>query len=254
MPTFSHTRILHRDGAKNQPLLRLCYGDLMPSCANDFSHRRKRSLLKKPSIDRLLAIADNRAVVRARDLSRFGIHPQILRRAVHRGLPVKIDRGLYARKDFSGSYKRQVMVACKRVPHGVVCLESALRFHRILSPGSDPICMAIHRKARKPVVKGLQLRFVRFSGQALTQGVVNMRIGGEPIRVCSVAKTVADCIKYRRQVGATLAIDALREGVAQGKCSRERLQHFAKVRRVEKLFRDVYSSAVQPKFLDSATA
>jgi hypothetical protein len=38
--------------------------------------------------------------------------------------------------------------------------------------------MAIDRKAKKPVVDGLKLRFVRFSGDALTQGVVNTRING----------------------------------------------------------------------------
>jgi predicted transcriptional regulator of viral defense system len=198
--------------------------------------------LKKPSIDRLLSIAEKQAVVRSRDFSRFGIHRQALKRAVHRGLLVRIDRGLYACKDFSADYTGRLMAACKRVPHGVVCLESALRFHRVLPRDPEPICMAIDRKARKPVINGLQLRFVRFSGQALTQGVVNMRIGGEPIRVYSVAKTVADCLTYRKKVGMNLAVEALREGILQGKCSLERLRHFAKIRGVEKLLRDVYSS------------
>jgi len=36
--------------------------------------------------------------------------------------------------------------------------------------------MAIDRKARKPLVNGSRMRFVRFSGRALTQGVVNARI------------------------------------------------------------------------------
>jgi predicted transcriptional regulator of viral defense system len=207
------------------------------------SHAEGRSsLLKKPSIDRMLSIAEKQALVRSRDFSRFGIHRQTLKRAVHRGLLVKIDRGLYACKDFAGDYQGRLMAACKRVPHGVVCLESALRFHRVLPRGSAPICMAIDRKARKPVINGLQLRFVRFSGQALTQGVVNMRIGGEPIRVYSVAKTVADCLTYRRKVGMNLAVEALREGILQGKCSLERLRHFAKIRGVEKLLRAAYSS------------
>jgi high-affinity nickel permease len=38
------------------------------------------------------------------------------------------------------------------------------------------------------------LRFVRFSGQALTQGVVNTRIDGVPVRIYSAAKTIADCL------------------------------------------------------------
>jgi hypothetical protein len=45
--------------------------------------------------------------------------------------------------------------------------------------------MAIDIKAKKPVVNGLRLRFVRFSDQAFTQGVVNARIDGVPLRIYS---------------------------------------------------------------------
>ncbi len=163
------------------------------------------------------------------------IHRQTLKRAVDRRLLAKIDRGLYKRSNLSPGFERQVLLACQRVPHGVVCLESALRYHGILLRDSDPIWMAIDRKARKPVVNGLRLRFVRFSGNALTQGVVNTRIDGVPVRIYSVAKAIADCLKYRRKIGPRLAIQALR--VAQGKCSRERLQHFARICGVRKLLR-----------------
>jgi predicted transcriptional regulator of viral defense system len=84
-------------------------------------------------------------------------------------------------------------------------------------------------------VNGLRLRFVRFSGSALTQGVVNTRIDGVPVRIYSVVKTIADCLKYRKKIGIHFATRALR--VVQGKCSRERLQHFAKICRVNKLLR-----------------
>jgi predicted transcriptional regulator of viral defense system len=143
------------------------------------------------SINRLLSMAETKIVLRARDLSRWGIHPQTVSRAVRHGLLVKIDRGLYACQAFSRNYKRRVMIACQRVPHGVVCLESALRFHGVLPPTPGPIRLAIHRKARKPALQDLRLCFVWFSGQTLTQGVVNMRIDGEPVRVYSVAKTIA---------------------------------------------------------------
>jgi len=190
----------------------------------------------------LLSIAEKKIVLRAGDLSRYGIHPQTISRAVRHGLLVKIDLGLYACQAFSKNYKRQVMIACQRVPHGVVCLESALHFHGILPIAPGPIRLAIDRKARKPALQDLRLRFVRFSGKALTQGVVNMRVDGEPVRVYSVAKTIADCLKYRRKVRANLAVDALRESIRQKKCSRERLQHFARIRRVEKLVEIAYSA------------
>lgn len=100
---------------------------------------------------------------------------------------------------------------------------------------SGVIWMAIDRKARKPAVKGLGLRFVRFSGDALTQGVVNTRIGGVPVRVYSVAKTVADCFKYRNKIGVETAVRSLRQTISTKKCSRERLHHFAKICRVSRL-------------------
>src|SRR5260370_11705208 len=130
------------------------------------------------SMNRLVSIVDNLTVVRARDMLKYGIHRQTLKRAVDRGLLAKIDRGLYTRRELSPDFECQVLLACERVPHGVVCLESSLRFHGILPTSSGPIWMAIDRNARKPVVNSPRLRFVRFSGNALTQGVVNTRIDG----------------------------------------------------------------------------
>ncbi len=189
------------------------------------------------SIKRLLSIAETKIILRVGDLSRYGIHPQTVSRAVRHGLLVKIDRGLYACQAFSKNYKRRVMIACQRVPHGVVCLESALQFHGILPPTPGPVRLAIHRKARKPALQDLRLRFVRFSGHALTQGVVNMRIDGESVRVYSVAKTIADCLKYRRKLGSELLRKAVDKALRQTKCTRERLLHFARICRVEKLLR-----------------
>jgi predicted transcriptional regulator of viral defense system len=190
---------------------------------------------------RLVSIVEKKTVVRARDLYRSGIHPEALSRALQRGLLLKIGRGLYARKDFSADFEHQIMLACKRVPNGIVCLKSAVRYHGLLPLDSASICMAIDSKAKKPVVNGLRLRFVRFSGKALTRGVENRRIDGVPIRIYSLAKTIADCVKYRRKLRGNLAGKVLRESIARRKCSEQRLRHFAKICRVEKLVQDAYS-------------
>ena len=149
---------------------------------------------------------------------------------------------LYVSKDFRADFERQILLACKRVPNGVVCLESAVKYHDILPLDSDSIWMAIDFKAKKPVANGLTLRFVRFSGQALTQGVVNMKIDGVPVRIYSTAKPVADCLKYRRKIGSDLAARILQESIAGKKCSEQRLRHFVKICRVYKLVHVAYSS------------
>lgn len=188
----------------------------------------KASLCLTPLL-RLLRVQPNRsAVVQASDFREEGIHHQILRRAVDRGFLTKVDRGLYLTPGRPLDLEHRIILACKRVPHGVVCLETALRFHGVLHSNSDLIWMAIDRKARKPIVKGLPFRFVRFSGDALTQGVVNARIDGVPVRVYSAAKTVADCFKYRNKIGFEVAVRSLLESIRQKKCRRERLWHFAR--------------------------
>jgi predicted transcriptional regulator of viral defense system len=190
-----------------------------------------------PLLSRLCALANQVAIIRSSELKKHGIHRQTLKRAVDHGVVRKIARGLYARPELPLDLEHRIILACRRVPRGIVCLESALRLHGILSTESDVIWMAIDHKARRPALTGLNIRFVRFSGQSLTQGVVNTRVHGEAVRVYSVAKTVADCLKYRRKLDIELLTKAIDEALRQTKCTRERLLHFARICRVEKLLR-----------------
>jgi hypothetical protein len=89
-----------------------------------------------------------------------------LSRGLRRGLFLKIGRGFHTRKDFSADFDRQIMLVCKRVPSGVVCLSPRLSTMAFLPLDSASIWMAIDFKAKKPMANGLKLHFVRFSGQA----------------------------------------------------------------------------------------
>ena len=55
------------------------------------------------------------------------------------------------------------------------------------------------------------LRIVRFSGVALTEGIEKRFINGVPVRAINVARTVADCIKFRKNIGPDVALEALPE-------------------------------------------
>ena len=176
-------------------------------------------------------------IIRSSELKKHGIHRETLKRAAACGIVRKMDRGLYVRPELLLDLKQRIILACSRVPHGIVCLQSALRFHGIVSTESDVIWMAIGHKARRPALTGLNMRFVWFSGQALTQGVVNIRVDGEPIRIYSVAKTIADCLKYRRKLDAAVLTKVINEALCQTKCTRERLLHFARICRVENILR-----------------
>jgi predicted transcriptional regulator of viral defense system len=134
-----------------------------------------------------------------------------------------------------GRNRDQIAEACLRVPQGVVCLPSALYFHGLIASKPQEIWMAIGSKVRLPRVDFLPLKIVRFSGDALTQGVVNSKIDGVPVRVYSPMKTIADCYKFRSKLGTEVARAALESSVAIGSYSRYRLLHFGRICRVEKL-------------------
>jgi len=50
---------------------------------------------------------------------------------------------------------------------------------------------------------------MRFSGSAFTEGVESHDIENVRVRVYNLAKTVADCFKYRNKIGLDIPFEAL---------------------------------------------
>ncbi len=180
----------------------------------------------------VLEIAKRLGILRPRDLDMYGIPRVYLHRLRRRGLLQRVGRGLYTLSNVEATERHTFAEACKRVPHGVLCLLSALRFHDITTQAPFEVWMAIEEKARLPKVDYPAMRFVRFSGRALTEGVMEEQIEGVSIKVYDPGKTVADCFKYRNKIGLDVALEALRECRRQGKCSMDQLWHYGKICRV----------------------
>lgn len=187
--------------------------------------------------NKVLAIAKRKGILRVKDLHAAGIHPEYLRRLCEKGVLVKIGRGLYMPADAQPSANISLAQAARRVPHGVVCLLSALRFHGIGTANPFEIWMALDQDVRQPRVEYPPLRIVRFSGRALKEGIEQHRIESVQVQVYNPAKTVADCFKYRNKIGLDVAIEALRDCLQNRKCTRDQLWQYAKVCRVTEVMR-----------------
>ena len=187
--------------------------------------------------EQALKLTKTLGLVRPKDLAHYGIAPVYLRRLLHTGELVQSVRGVYKLPDHRATPHHHLAQACKRIPGGVVCLQSALHFHGLIKQRPSQIWMAIDRKARLPSVGDLPIRFVRFSGAALREGVEEHPIEGVPLRVTSCAKTVVDLFEYRNKLGLTLALDALRDCLRRQKCPVDELWGFAIVCRVETVIR-----------------
>ena len=199
--------------------------------------------MSQRKIDRVLEMASRAGVLRPRDLAAKGLPPEYLWRLAQRGLLERVGRGLYSPPNAELITERRSMVeATTRIPKGVVCLVSALRFHEIGTQSPMRVWMAIDRKARKPKTGDLPIRVVRFSGAALTEGVELYEAEGTPLRVYSVPKTVADCFKYRHKIGLGVALEALEESWKARRCTMDEFWHFAKICRVANVMRPYLES------------
>jgi len=130
----------------------------------------------------------------------------------------------------------------RRVPKGVICLLTALSFHELTTQLPFQVWLAIDNKAAAPKMDYPPLRLVRFSGLALTEGTEEHVVDGETVRVTGVAKTVADCFKYRNKIGLDVALEALRDGWAQRKLTMDAIWHYAAVNRVGNVMRPYLES------------
>ena len=63
------------------------------------------------------------------------------------------------------------------------------------------------------------MQIVRFSKKHLTTSVETQTIEGVPVKVFGVAKTVADCFRYRNKIGLSIAIEGLQEALRQRKAT-----------------------------------
>lgn len=178
-----------------------------------------------------------RGVLRPRDLDAYGIPREYLRRMQDRGIIERIGRGLYVLPGRQVTEHHTLVHVAKRIPAAVFCLLSALRFHDLTTQSPYEVWIAIGPKAWRPRADGPKIRVLRFSGAALTEGVETHTIEGVTVKVYGVAKTVADCFKFRNKVGLDVALEALRESWRQRRASMDDLWLYAKVCRVSNVMR-----------------
>ena len=165
--------------------------------------------------EKLLRMAER--PLRARDLDAVDIPRSYLARLVARGLLDKVDRGLYLRAGAEVTELHTLAEVAARVPHGVMCLLTALRVHGLTTQNPHVVWLLIERQARAPKLSYPKLSVVRASGTALTHGIEKRVVDDVEVHVTTPSKTVADCFRYRSRIGVDVAVEALRGYVQQAR-------------------------------------
>ncbi|MFY9554362.1 MAG: AbiEi antitoxin N-terminal domain-containing protein [Blastocatellia bacterium] len=189
----------------------------------------------QPPKKKLLALVRKAGVLRTRELESHGISRVYLKRLVDSGQLERIGRGLYTLVDADLGEKASLAQASKRVPHGVICLLSALRLHGLTTQNPFEVWIAVDQNARRPAMSYPPLRIIHLSGKAFTSGIEDHRVEGINVRVYCAAKTVADCFKFRNKIGTDVALEALRGYRRKYRSGMDELWRYAKVVRVARV-------------------
>lgn len=164
-----------------------------------------------------------------------GIHRRTLYGLRDEGVLIQISRGLYQLVDMEIPAEVDLAEVSKKVPHGVICLISALTFHELTTQNPHYIWLAVDRKARKPRIEYPPIRVFFFSGATFREGIEIHPIMGHDVRIYNAAKTVIDCFRWRHVVGLDVALEAAREYLKLPGSSPASLMEYARICKVEKL-------------------
>ena|ERR1700733_385084 len=194
--------------------------------------------------ERALGLLRTKGMLRLKDFIAKDIDPETLARLVRSGQVVRPARGLYQLSDAPVDATHVLAEAAALVPRGIVCLISALQFHGLTLQMPSAVWMAIERTAWKPTISYPPVRFVRFSGWAMTEGVERYPVHSRKLPITNPARTIVDCFRYRNKIGIDVAMEGLREGIRKRKCTPDELWRYAKKARSWTIMRPYVETVV----------
>lgn len=161
------------------------------------------------------AVLADGGIARLAELRNAGVTAATMSRMERDGEVVRLARGLYQLPDAELDANHSLAEIAKRAPKAVVCLVSALAFHGLTDQLPRQIWIAIGRKDWAPILDGPAMRIVRFTDSLLNESVETHIVEGVPVKIFGIAKTIADCFRYRNKIGLSVAIEGLQEALRQ---------------------------------------
>jgi predicted transcriptional regulator of viral defense system len=190
---------------------------------------------------RLLAIV---GPVRTRDLVGMGVSKVNLPALCAHKILLRVDRGLYRLTERSVSQYGSLAEVALRAPQSKICLLSAAQYHGLGTEVPQAVWVMLGLGVPMPKIISPQIEVVRARGAAFDYGVQKILVEGVSVQVTTPAKTVADCFRYRHQVGLDAAMAVLRDYLRLHRASTDALMEAAKACRVRTILPPYIKAAV----------
>jgi predicted transcriptional regulator of viral defense system len=175
-------------------------------------------LLKKP-------------LFKTNDALSYGIPPRMLAHFCQKGMIERVNRGLYrvpeALSGMDLDFEELVLTAVG-IPHGVICLISALCYYHLTDQIMREYWIAIPNTERSP--KRPHAKIVRMRNMTLGQTAIP--IGYYNVKIFDRERTVVDAFRYLSHEVAIKALQAYLKPSTNNKPDLSKLSKYAKALRV----------------------
>jgi len=163
-----------------------------------------------------------------------GISRYTLYKMRDEGILEQLSRGIYRLSELPAIGNPDLVTVSLRIPNAVICLISALAFHNLTTQIPHVIDIALPRTARNPSLEYPAIQVHRFSEKTWSPGIEERVIDTVPIRIYNAEKTIADCFRYRNQLGMDIILESLRLYARKDDVKYDKLLEYARINRVEK--------------------
>ena len=175
------------------------------------------------------------------DISTAGIDRRYLRDLINEDTIEKIKRGLYRWKDAKFDIEEELINVSKIVPHGVICLESALAYYKLTTytPGEYTVAVKRNYNIKLPDYPPVKLYY--FSDKYYMDGIEKIDINGNIIKIYNIEKTICDCLRYEDKISKDIIVESIKEYVRRRDKNISKLMNYAKKAKV----RDVIQKYIE---------
>ena len=158
-----------------------------------------------------------------------GFNKTAIRNGIDSNSIARIDRGLYKLTEGMTLAFPDIVASSIRVTKGVVCLVSALYFYGATDEIPRHVDMAIPRGTRTVKINYPPVKFYRFDIKTWEAGIEHKKIDGRIVKIYNLAKTVADCFKFRKKIGVDIAGKALKSALMEKHIRPDEIMHYAMI-------------------------
>lgn len=161
------------------------------------------------------------------DISTAGIDRRYLRDLINEDTIEKIKRGLYRWKDAKFDIEEELIDVSKIIPHGVICLESALAYYKLTTYTPGEYTVAIKRNYNIKLPNYPPIKLYYFSDKYYVDGVEKIDINGNIIKIYNIEKTICDCLRYEDKISKDIIVESIKEYVKRRDKNISKLMNYA---------------------------